>query len=175
MGSKIGAVIDPRTDKLNQMMDKILKERVNPMDINLEMLKSSSEIQNRRKSIEIAPLLKEFEQPYISPGDEGEPGSGDATPTEDEPVNGFQQTESNGILVREIPILQPKAPYKNGDMTPERDHRDHRKRPREDYNGHYERGNRTPEYKADYRNNGRFDGRHQVRIGNKTACLKPPN
>ena len=140
------------------------------MAINLEMLKSPSEIQSRRKSIEIAPLLKEFEQPYISPGDEGgEPGSGDATPTEDEPVNGFQQTESNGIVVRELPISQPKIPYKNGGLTPEpRDQRDqdrdHRKRPREDYNGHYDRGNRTPEYKTDYRNNGRFDGRHQVLI-----------
>ena len=28
MGSKIGAVIDPRTDKLNQMREKILRDKV---------------------------------------------------------------------------------------------------------------------------------------------------
>ena len=77
MGSKIGAVIDPRTDKLNQMKEKIIKDRINPMDINLSMLTATPEPNQRRLSTnnEVAPLLKELSQPYISPGD-GEPGSG---------------------------------------------------------------------------------------------------
>ena len=79
MGSKIGAVIDPRTDKLNQMKEKIIKDRINPMDINLSMLTATPEANQRRLSTnnEVAPLLKELSQPYISPGD-GEPGSGTA-------------------------------------------------------------------------------------------------
>ena len=93
MGSKIGAVIDPRTDKLNQMKEKIIKERINPMDINLSMLTATPEVNQRRMSTnnEVAPLLKELSQPYISPGD-GEPGSGTSI------LNNFPQFKKKSFL-----------------------------------------------------------------------------
>ena len=154
MGSKIGAVIDPRTDKLNQMRDKILKERINPMEINLSMLNDGPVTTSRRESTQqaVAPLLKEFEQPYISPSGD-EPGSGDATPTEDEPVNGFA-TETNGIMIREIPIqapiaiVQPVVAKTNGDSSsppPPRRSRDSRRS--ESYNGRYNDRRSSPEYR----------------------------
>jgi len=173
MGSKIGAVIDPRTDKLNQLRDKILKERVNPMEISLTMLNDGPVNTHQRRELvkAVAPMLKEFEQPYISP-DGGTPGSGDATPTEDEPVNGFAQAEAtNGaIMIREIqPIQQPllvaqqptqqaqvvSSKTTNGDSSPPRKSRDRRS---ESYTGRYDRRNASPEYRNGSSRN--YDGRY---------------
>ena len=82
MGSKIGAVIDPRADKLKQFQEKILKDKINPMDLELSLLTENGtrdELNRRlsKNSLDIEKATRDFgfDAPVVSDSD-GTPGSG---------------------------------------------------------------------------------------------------
>lgn len=164
MGSKIGAVIDPRADKLKQFQEKILKEKINPMDLEVSLLTENGnreEINRRhsKNSIDIQMVTKEFGFDDAVISDDGTPGSDDATPTYDEPAPMNTNGTSNGIVIQEISI--PKNDF--------HEDREDRINERRDSDRDYEHGRsdygrysprRRDEYRSRYspeRDEGRLD------------------
>lgn len=155
MGSKIGAVIDPRADKLKQFQEKILKDKINPLDLELSILTENgtrNELNRRlsKNSLDIEKATRDFgfDAPVVSDSD-GTPGSDDATPTYDEPAPSINTNgTTNGIVIQEISI--PKADQ-NNDRHHERnshfhENDGHRTRDNERRRDDYDRDSYNPSY-----------------------------
>ena len=123
MGSKIGAVIDPKADLLKRFQHKIIHQRLNPMSVTIDLVRDAADGEfvrfrsrgrhgsggdkaaaaARRPSNSQLELLKELNKPELDEDGDDTPQSGDATPTEDEPVDQPDDVTVGGIVIRSIP------------------------------------------------------------------------